>query len=83
MLSPHAGMHAQRCLLSLRPESLSHNPCFRRLPSPPLHPSQACGFYPQVGRLLPRPPNDAKARATVLTRKDERARIHPASINVK
>jgi HrpA-like RNA helicase len=43
----------------------------------------ACGFYPQVGRVLPRPPNDSKAKTAVLTRKDERVRIHPASVNAK
>lgn len=93
---------------------------------------QACGFYPQVGRVLPRPPNDAKvgtpfrslhamaracalyklllpaqeheqgqefnaawarrltliltvpqAKTSVVTRKDERVRVHPASVNAK
>ena len=44
---------------------------------------QACGFYPQVSRLLPLPPNDRKARTSVMTRKGEKVRIHPASINAK
>lgn len=52
-------------------------------PLPAPGPGQACGFYPQVGRLLPRPQNDGKARTTVLTRRDERVRIHPASVNAK
>jgi hypothetical protein len=36
-----------------------------------------------VGRVLPLPPNDRKARTTILTRKDERVRIHPSSTNAK
>ncbi|KAL4422956.1 hypothetical protein ABPG75_009153 [Micractinium tetrahymenae] len=43
----------------------------------------ACGFYPHVGRLLPLPPNDKKARTSVLTRKGEKVRVHPASVNAK
>ncbi|KAL4451226.1 hypothetical protein ABPG77_009298 [Micractinium sp. CCAP 211/92] len=43
----------------------------------------ACGFYPHMGRLLPLPPNDRKARTSVLTRKGEKVRVHPASVNAK
>ena len=52
-------------------------------PPPALRGLQACGFYPQVGRLLPLPAHDRKARSAVLTRKDERVRIHPSSVNAK
>ncbi len=52
------------------------------LPAPCLSP-QACGFYPHMGRLLPLPPNDRKARTSVLTRKGEKVRVHPASVNAK
>jgi len=45
--------------------------------------AQACGFYPMIGRILPVPARDAKAKAQVLTRRDERVRIHPASTNSK
>ena len=54
-------------------------PSLRPLPLPP----QACGFYPHIARVLPLPPQDKKARTAVLTRKDERVRIHPASVNAK
>lgn len=36
-----------------------------------------------MGRLLPLPPNDKKARTSVLTRKGEKVRVHPASVNAK
>lgn len=45
--------------------------------------TKACGFYPHMGRLLPLPPNDKKARTSVLTRKGEKVRVHPASVNAK
>jgi hypothetical protein len=33
--------------------------------------------------VLPLPTNDRKARTAILTRKDERVRIHPSSTNAK
>ena len=50
-------------------------------PAPP--PLQGCGFYPLVGRVLPVAARDAKAKAQLLTRKNERVRIHPCSVNSK
>jgi len=76
--SPHSpGPHTP---LLIHPATATTRPA---LAYPALPCLQACGFYPQVGRLLPRPPNDQKARTSVLTRKDERVRIHPASTNAK
>ena len=36
-----------------------------------------------IGRLVPVPARDIKARTSVLTRSGDRVRIHPASINNK
>ncbi|KAL0045428.1 hypothetical protein WJX82_006305 [Trebouxia sp. C0006] len=43
----------------------------------------ACGFYPLVGRLLPVKGNQGgpRSKATIITAKDEKVRIHPSSIN--
>ncbi|GAB4819950.1 hypothetical protein N2152v2_006996 [Parachlorella kessleri] len=50
----------------------------------------ACGFYPQIGRVLARlgprgadgqSDQQSRGKATLVTRKDERVRIHPTSIN--
>ena len=43
----------------------------------------ACGFYPQIGRLLTVPKQDPKVRTAILTRNGEKVRIHPASVNAK
>jgi ATP-dependent RNA helicase DHX36 len=43
----------------------------------------AAGLYPLVGRLLPIPRGDAKARPSLVTRRDDRARVHPASVCAK
>ena len=42
----------------------------------------AAGLYPRVGRVLP-PPADGGARkgAAVATRKDDKVRVHPSSVN--
>ena len=42
-----------------------------------------CGFYPQIGRLLTVSKNDFKAKASILTRKGEKVRIHPSSVNAQ
>lgn len=44
---------------------------------------QACGYYPRIGRLVPVPAFDTKARTSMLTREGDRVRVHPASINSK
>ncbi|KAK9814740.1 hypothetical protein WJX72_010718 [[Myrmecia] bisecta] len=42
----------------------------------------ACGFYPQLGHLLPPPAFGAqRKKGTILTGKGEKITIHPASVN--
>ncbi|KAL3133848.1 hypothetical protein ABBQ32_008317 [Trebouxia sp. C0010 RCD-2024] len=43
----------------------------------------ACGLYPLVGRLLPTKGHQGgpRPKATIVTAKDEKVRIHPSSIN--
>lgn len=49
---------------------------------PHTHPlTQACGFYPAIGRLLPNSTRDIKGKAQVLTKRDERVRVHMSSVN--
>lgn len=44
----------------------------------------ACGFYPSMGSVIPSHPNQKEARsASLMTKKDDKIRIHPSSIVCK
>eukprot|EP00951_Prasinocladus_malaysianus_P035160 scaffold360108_cov42-Prasinocladus_malaysianus.AAC.1 len=42
---------------------------------------QACGMYPCIGRLQEAKPGARNQKPAIITRRDEKVVIHPASVN--